>query len=264
MPERSQPVSRRINGERVVVLGWPRAILMQFAHPLVAAGVASHSSFRRHPFAPMLRLHGTIRTMLAMTFGTDQVAHDAADRINRIHDRVNGTLGSTAGALPAGTPYSAHDPHLLAWVQMTLLDTMPRTYELLVDSLDANEKDEFCLEARSGARLLGIPDALVPAAYAEVEQTVTDRLSDGSLVITDEARGLAHQVLSPAPVLPWPLSRLHRLLTVGTLPEPLRRAYGLEWSSDDAAALESWTARMRWMSSRTPDVLRRWRAARLD
>src|SRR5437868_5402577 len=42
-----QPVSWKINREvAVVVFGWPAAILMQFAHPLVAAGVAQHSEFR--------------------------------------------------------------------------------------------------------------------------------------------------------------------------------------------------------------------------
>jgi uncharacterized protein (DUF2236 family) len=39
-------IVRRVNGERLVVLGWGRAILMQLAHPLVAAGVDAHSTFR--------------------------------------------------------------------------------------------------------------------------------------------------------------------------------------------------------------------------
>ena len=39
------PVSHRVNREAVVVLGWGRAILLQLAHPLVAAGVGAHSGF---------------------------------------------------------------------------------------------------------------------------------------------------------------------------------------------------------------------------
>jgi len=46
-------VSRRINAERLALLGWSRAILLQFAHPLVAAGVADHSTFRGSPFAAL-------------------------------------------------------------------------------------------------------------------------------------------------------------------------------------------------------------------
>ena len=38
-------VSTKINREIVVVLGWPAAILMQLAHPLVLAGVIDHSVF---------------------------------------------------------------------------------------------------------------------------------------------------------------------------------------------------------------------------
>ena len=155
MPSARHSVSWRIHGERIVVLGWPRAILLQFAHPLIAAGVAEHSSFRMSRLAPLLRLHGTVHAMLGMTFGDERRAHEAVDRINRIHDRVSGTLRHAAGSFAAGTPYSAHDPDLLAWVQLTLLDTMPRAYELLVAPLTADEKDWSCVEAQDGARPLG-------------------------------------------------------------------------------------------------------------
>jgi uncharacterized protein (DUF2236 family) len=253
--------SWRINGERVVVLGWPCAILMQFAHPLIAAGVADHSSFQRGRLAPLARLHGTIRAMLAMTFGDDVGAHAAADRINRIHDRVNGSLRQQAGPYAAGTPYSAHDPDLLAWVQLTLLDTMPRAYELLVGSLGASAKDAYCLEARRGARLLGIPDHLVPIAHAEVSSAVAARVRDGSLAVTGTARALARDILVPGMPAPWPVPRLHRLVTVGLLPPELRAAYGLPWSPGDELSLARWSARLRWLSGNTPAIIRRWRAA---
>src|SRR5262245_2235817 len=37
-------VTWRVNREIIVVAGWGRAILLQLAHPLIAAGVADHSS----------------------------------------------------------------------------------------------------------------------------------------------------------------------------------------------------------------------------
>lgn len=64
-------VTARVNGERLVLLGWSRAILMQMSHPLVAAGVAGHSAFRANPIASARRLHHTVRAMLALTFGSD-------------------------------------------------------------------------------------------------------------------------------------------------------------------------------------------------
>src|SRR4029453_18844867 len=104
-------VTERVNGERLILLGWGRAILMQLAHPMVAQGVADHSSFRDTAFTRVRRLHETIRAMLDLTFG-DAAASDAAvARINAIHDRVHGQLAEDAGPWTAGTPYSATGPH---------------------------------------------------------------------------------------------------------------------------------------------------------
>jgi uncharacterized protein (DUF2236 family) len=257
-----QSASWLINGERVTVLGWPRAILMQFAHPLIAAAVAEHSSFQTSRLAPLVRLHGTIRAMLDMTFGEPPAANQAADRINRIHRRVNGTLRQDAGPFSAGSSYSAEDPRLLAWVQLTLLDTMPRAYELLVGPLTELDKDNYCVEARSGARLLGVRDDLVPGTYADVTRAVASALSDGSLVVTDTARALARDILSPRTPALWPLNRLHWLVTVGLLPVELRTAYDLSWTVRDAESLSRWAMRLRRISARTPAAVRRWRAAR--
>jgi uncharacterized protein (DUF2236 family) len=259
-----ESASWRINGERAVVLGWPCAILMQFAHPLIAAGVAEHSSFRQSRLSPLVRLHGTIQAMLGLTFGDEPTAAAAADRINRIHDHVTGTLPESAGPYRAGTPYSAHDPELLAWVQLTLLDTMPRAYDLLVGPLARADKDAYCVEARVGAARLGLPGELIPATFDEVSRTVSARLTDGSLMVTEAARALARDILTPGTPAPWPLGRIHRLITVGLLPAELRKAYGLSWSIRDERALARWSAGLRWASLRTPAALRRWRAARRD
>src|SRR5687768_9666876 len=105
-------ISRRVNAERLVLLGWSRAILLQLAHPLVAAGVAEHSSFRAGSVAAAKRLHMTVRAMLALTFGTGRGRAAARDGILAIHRRVHGVLPAATGRFPAGTPYSAEDPDL--------------------------------------------------------------------------------------------------------------------------------------------------------
>jgi uncharacterized protein (DUF2236 family) len=117
-------VARRINGERLVVLGWSRAILLQLAHPLIAAGVFDHSGFRSSPLAAIQRLHHTTQAMLAISFGDDRRRGAAIEGIRRIHTRVNGTLPDTVGPFPAGTPYSAEDPALLLWVHATLIESV--------------------------------------------------------------------------------------------------------------------------------------------
>src|SRR5579859_7158278 len=57
---RDVQVARKVNGERVTLLGWGTAILMQFAHPLVAAGVAEHSTVFSDTRAWIRRFHATI------------------------------------------------------------------------------------------------------------------------------------------------------------------------------------------------------------
>jgi uncharacterized protein (DUF2236 family) len=154
---RSDSVTWRLNGERLMVLGWGRAILMQFAHPLVAQAVADHSAFQDGRIAQLQRLGSTIDAMLALTFGNRTQVEGAGAHINRIHDRIHGTLRVASGPFPAGTPYSAHDPHLLCWVLATLMESMPLAYELCVGPLTQEERARYCQEARGVGELLGIP-----------------------------------------------------------------------------------------------------------
>src|SRR5438105_3554637 len=65
-------VAQTINSEVVALLGWGPAILLQFAHPLVAAGVAEHSSFSTAARGRMYRLQHTVHAMLALTFDTPE------------------------------------------------------------------------------------------------------------------------------------------------------------------------------------------------
>jgi uncharacterized protein (DUF2236 family) len=96
-------ILHRVNGERVVVLGWPRAILMQLAHPLIAAGVAEHSAFRGGAAEAAVRLRHTVWAMLSLTFGSEDRRRQALSRIRSIHETVHGTLPRGAGPFPEGT-----------------------------------------------------------------------------------------------------------------------------------------------------------------
>ena len=99
-------IAQRVNGEAVVVLGWGRAILMQVAHPLVAAAIAQHSDFEAGAVAYVRRMRRTIAAMLSLTFGTEPEVRRAAAQINAIHARVHGRLPETVGPFCAGTRYS--------------------------------------------------------------------------------------------------------------------------------------------------------------
>ncbi len=260
-------VAWKINREVVLLLGWGRAILLQFAHPLVAAGVAEHSTFMTNRRARLRRLRQTLRAMLDLTFGTKAEVERAAGGINAIHDRVRGVLREPTGIFPAGTPYSAHDPALLAWVHATLLDTFPLTYELFVGPLTPEEKDRYCVEASGLEPLLGIPSGQLPRSTAELHRYLDEMLGSGQIAVGETARHLARELLHP-PLPLWlqplaaPLLWLARLPVIGTLPPPIREAYGLPWRPHEAAALRLMSIVLRRLLPLVPPVLRFWPKAR--
>ena len=232
-------ISRRINAERLVLFGWSRAILMQLAHPLLAAGVAEHSTFRAGPFIAARRLHGTVRAMLALTFGSDRRQIETIDAIRAIHRRVNGRLRAPVGTFAAGTPYSAEDPDLVLWVHATLLESIPAVYEMLVGPLSAEERDVYCEEVFGVAVALGADPARVPRTMGEMRTYLDGMLTSGVLAVGGDAQALADAVLAPPlRFLTGPIARANRTIAVGLLPNEIRAAYGFTWSIDDARRFE--------------------------
>lgn len=260
---RDSPVSRRVNREIVAVAGWGRAILLQFAHPLVAAGVADHSAFGGGLVTAMRRLHSTVGAMLSLTFGDDERAIAAAAGINTIHDRINGRLRAPAGSFAAGTPYSAHDPELLRWVHATLLESMPMTYDLLVGPLAPGERDRYCEEAAVMEPLLDIPAGSLPRSAAQLATYMRGMHASGTITVTDTSRALARAVLFPPQwYLLWPAFRPVQLITIGLLPPAIREAYGFRWHARDVRAFVRWSTAIRRAHEVLPPIVRHWPVAR--
>src|ERR687892_786741 len=138
-----------VNRERVLLVGGQRALVMQLAHPLVAAGVAEHSDF---PARPMERLRRTLDLSLPLIYGTDAEAEAASAGIRAVHERVTGSA--------AGRPYAANDPDLLLWVNATLVDTTLLVYERFVRPLPERDRRRYYLETVDAAELFGIPRAV--------------------------------------------------------------------------------------------------------
>jgi uncharacterized protein (DUF2236 family) len=247
-------ISWQVNREVIAVAGWGRAILLQLAHPAVAAGVHNHSSFNRSLRSSLGRLHSTVDAMLAITFGDTERMISAAAGINAIHDRVNGRIDDRGGG-----SYSAHDPDLQRWVHATLLESMPLIYGLLVRPLTPDERDRYCVETAIMEPLLGMPAGSLPRSSAELDAYVTEMLSSGQLVVSDTSRRLARAVLYPPHWrLAWPAFRAMQLLTIGTLPPPIRDAYGFKWREPDARAFARWTSVLRTAIWLLPRFARQW------
>lgn len=244
-------VTWKVNRERIVVAGWGRAILLQLAHPAVAAGVHQHSTFRGSLRASTRRLHATVGAMLSITFGDTEQMIAAAAGINTIHDRVRGPR------------YDAHDPELQRWVHATLLDSIARAYERLVGPLTREERDRYCAEAAIMEPLLGMPPGWLPRDAAQLDAYMRTMLSGDGLVVTDTSRALARAVLYPPKWhVAWPAFRAMQLMTIGSLPPVIREGYGFEWRARDARALARWTTTLRTARRVLPPFAREWRIAR--
>src|SRR6266702_4177678 len=159
-------ITRRVNRENILLLGGGRALLMQLAHPKVAAGVDEHSDFRSHP---VRRLRRTIRMTMAIVIGDRETALAAARAVNQTHSRVR------------GASYRALDPDLLRWVHATLVDSALVTYETFVKPLSVDEREDFYQESKLLGELLGIPHEDFPQSLRDFSDYIDRMIADGTV-----------------------------------------------------------------------------------
>jgi uncharacterized protein (DUF2236 family) len=257
-------VAWRVNGERLMLLAWSRAILLQLAHPLIAEGVYEHSSFRVNPRMAISRLRHTVGAMLALTFGDEATQAGAYAGIRAIHRRVNGRLSVDAGRFAAGTAYSAEDPDLVLWVHATLMESIPLVYERVVGPLTVAERDEYCVEAAPVAIALGARVDDVPRSWTAVRAYIDATCRANTIAVTPHARELSRALLSPRYTAPIaPLTWVNRLFAIGDLPPFVREQYGFEWTDAHARALDRVGSVLRAVRHGTPNMLALWPQARV-
>src|SRR2546423_5606363 len=211
MPEPLYPegsITRRVNRENVLLLGGGRALLMQLAHPKVAAGVDAHSDFRTRP---VRRLRRTVRMTMAIVFGDRETALAAARAVNQRHGRVR------------GEGYRALDPDLLLWVHATLVDSALVTYDTFVRRLSAGEREVFFQESKLLGELLGIPRERFPATYGDFAAYMERMLSSGEVRVGPLAIDLGRLVVRPRlRLVPGRAMIPFQIVTPGLLPATLR------------------------------------------
>ena len=90
----------RVDREAAIFFGAGRALLLQLAHPWVAAAIEQHSD----TFAdPISRFHRTFSVVFTMVFGRLEQSLQAARRLHRRHAAISGTMQLAAGPFPAGS-----------------------------------------------------------------------------------------------------------------------------------------------------------------
>ena len=229
---------RRVHSEGVLLLGGGRALLMQIAHPSVAAGVEAHSSYRSRKLDRLLR---TLRSTYALIFGTRAQALSAAARVNDLHRGVN------------GDGYDALDPELLCWVLATLIDTSLQVHERFVRPLTVAERDAYYEDAKRLGPLLGLPAAAIPTDL-QAHHRYVDKMAE-SLSVSECAKAISAELFRPSPGLELPLWFVKQV-TAGLLPHSLRRQFGLSWDSRSEAVLRAGALLSRSLLPRLPAHLR--------
>jgi uncharacterized protein (DUF2236 family) len=239
-------VAWRVDREVIVLAGGSCALLMQAAHPVVAAGVDQHSTYATDPFG---RLRRTLTSSFDVVFGTRSRADAAIRRVNAIHAAVRGQL-------PDGAAYSAADPEALLWVHATLVDTALRIYSRFVGPLSADEERRYLLEAAEVADRLGVLPAGLPSEVPELRDWMAGMVETGRVRVTPTARRIARTVLYPNALLPRLAWDAAHLISLAALPDPLRRQYGIRWSGGRERGVERLAAVTRRSLPLVPPPLR--------
>jgi uncharacterized protein (DUF2236 family) len=255
-PVRPGSLAWQIGREGVLLLGGGRALILQVAHPAVAAGVAQHSNYRQ---APWRRLYRTLDVTTRIVFGDGHSSSEAAAALGRVHERVRGQDDR-------GRRYEATDPELLLWVHATLLDTSLLIYDRYVRPLTEPERAVYYEQLKPVGEAYGIPRERQPADWPAFHAYFDEMLTSG-LRVTDTTREVTDSLLSPdLPLLARPPAlpaiEAIRLVTVGTLPEPLRKELGLSWGPLRERLLSASQGTIRRLLPLLPSLLRQFPAAR--
>ena len=224
----------------------PRALLLQIAHPLVAAGVADHSDFRSDPWA---RLAGTLRSYLRIVYGSAGAARGEIRRLNALHRGIRGNVLEPEVQARHGRRYSALDPELSLWVHATLVESTIVAYDRWIEPLSCADQARYYAETLPVGRAFGIPASLLPPDLDAFEAYLESMLAPGGPIeVGDLARELADSILHP-PLGPavaaagWPFTHVAPALdavpagayswlfwpSIGLLPTRVREGYQLPW-----------------------------------
>jgi len=227
----------RYASDGVLIAGGARAILLQVADPVVAAGVAKHSDFAHRPVE---RLRNTLTYAYAVVLGTPDDARRVSAHVGRAHRPVA----------------RATEAELQLWVAATLYDTASVVHDRVFGAAPNVLADEVYRAYAPLGTSLEMPAGLWPADRRDFAGYFAERSS--RLEVTADARRIAHDLFEPVSAPLWLRAGLPlaRLLTLDLLGADLRAAYGFTWTPRDVARANRAWAGIRFAARLTPHRLR--------
>ena len=226
-----ESITWRRAGDMRTMFGAGAALLLQVAHPTVAAGVREHSDFKADPWG---RLWRTLDYVHMLVYGGPENAIGTGRAMRAMHQRIKGVA-------PDGRRYHALEPVAYAWVHATLAATIVGSHERFGRPLTPDQRARFWDEWRGLGRLLGIREGDLPetwpafcayvnemcATTLEPSDVVDDVLGSLAEPTPPDVRGLGPRAWK---AITLPTSHTMQLATIGLLPRAARRALDLEWT----------------------------------
>lgn len=235
-----------IIGDVSTFIGGIRALVVQAAHPEVAAGVHDHSRYREDALG---RLSRTSAYVTATAFGAMPEVDAAVSTVRRRHEPV-------VGESHRGIAYSAEEPEMAAWVHNALTDSFLTAYRVFgpkpISPVDA---DRFVAEQTKVGELLDADP--LPDTAAGLASWIADHPDVGRSPGMTEAMDFLR-----TPPLPLKVRIPYRLMfaaAVATMPVRLRRILGVRKWPGVILVGKAMIGFLRWALGSSPS----WRVALL-
>lgn len=252
-------LARRVHGERAVgLLYGQRALLIGALEPLTYTGTMLSTGAGDHPFT---RLARTAKIQETVFLGTREEADKALGAVQRLHERIKGSLSEAAGAHPAGAAYSAFDPALMLWTLAVIADSGRTMYETMARPLNEGERESLWQDYVRFGELFGLPASEVPGSHREFRAWFDAKLASPDLHATPHALEMAPLVAFRQPVPPAARGNLatQNLIVKGTLPPRVREIFAIPWTRSHETAFRTIAAAHRRARPAMPRRVRRGR-----
>lgn len=199
-----------VHADFATLVGGVRALLMQALHPGSLTGVRQHSRYEQDPLG---RLAGTIRWLTVTTFGPTKSNQAEANRVNKLHTRVQGKYTTASGEQ---RDYRAADKDLLLWVHVAFMDSFLRAHQNYSKKPIPGGADEYVRLWAESVKPLG----LETAPLSEAELLATLKQFDDQLIVNDDTREVIKWLKNPPlPTLAKPFYRLFFFAALATMPK---------------------------------------------
>lgn len=225
-----QSVTWRFSSDVRLLLAPLYALLLQVAHPTVAAGVWDHSDFETRPWDRLMR---TFDFLLVLQYGgADAVAEGR--RLREMHTTITGVRAD-------GRRYCALERGAYSWVHATLIETYVRAHQHFGRPMKREQLERFYREFVGLGRLVGVREGDLPSSWdgfrVYFDHMVAHELGPNETV--DHLLAAVRKPASPGlrfvPEFLWtalrlPPARLVYLGGLGLMPSNLRERLHVNWS----------------------------------